>query len=847
MRQFYSLSLALVFGLLFSTINTVAQTLPATPCNFMQRVGSFTSANGAEISAFDPVSKRLYTVAGAVVEFQQMSNTGSLSAGGVLPLSFTPPATANAVPNSVAVSNGIVAVSYAIVSQATNAQQPGRVAFYNASTGAFLNVVEVGFLPDMVTFTPDGTKVLTANEGEPNSYNQPTSFDPEGSISIIDISGGVAAATVQTAGFTSFNSQIAALRAAGVRIYGPNATVAQDLEPEYITISPDGTTAVVTLQENNAIAIVNIPTATVTSIVPLGLKNHNLPGNGLDASDRDVNFPNSGSTGKINIQNWPVFGMYQPDAIAQFTVGGQTYYITANEGDSRDYPGYSEERRVGASNYLLDPTVFPNAATLKLNQNLGRLTVTIAGGDIDNDNDFDRIQVLGARSFSIWNASGTLVYDSKDEMEVITSILTPSTFNSDGTAATFDTRSDNKGPEPEGVAIGVIDGVPYAFIGLERVGDILVYNVSNPAAPVFVQYINTPEDLAVEGVTFIPADKSPTGKPLVITSAEVSRTISVYEVNVPSVTVTETSGIANNDGIICEGATVTLTSTGNAPYLWSTGATTQSITISPTATTTYSVSSCYLSASTTITVNRANNCSITAVPSNNIFTGGVPTNIYLGYGPQSVTLNVNAADAGAPYTYTWSGSYLSNNNTANPVFTPLLPGNFTLTLTLTNQFGCTSTCSITICVTDIRVPGTDGKKVYVCHAPPGNPAKAKTIEISVNAVDAHLRNQPDSRLGKCGTTPCSSNAPGRFSNEITGTLLLKALPNPTSNSFTLQLQSNKSETAEIRVMDMQGRIVFSKRVASNSIVTFGNEFVSGIYLLQVNQGAEIKTMKLVKQ
>jgi hypothetical protein len=575
------------------------------------------------------------------------------------------------------------------------------------------------------------------------------------------------------------------------------------------------------------------------------------PLNPLDASDRDVNFPASGSTGKINIQNWPVFGMYQPDAIAQFTVGGQTYYITANEGDARDYTGYAEERRVGVtgpSGYTLDPTAFPNGATLKLNQNLGRLTSTIAGGDIDGDGDFDRIQILGARSFTIWNSSGALVYDSKDQMEVITSILTPLTFNSDGLAATFDTRSDNKGPEPEGVVIGEINGVPYAFIGLERVGDILVYNVSNPAAPVFVQYINTIEDNGVEGLTFVSAANSPTGKPLLVTTAEVSRTLSVYEVNIPSVTIAETSGIANNDGTICEGASVTLTSTGSAPYLWSTGATTQSITVSPTATTVYSVSSCYLSASTTVTVNQANNCSITAVPSNNIFTGGVATNIYLGYGPQSVTLNVTASSAGAPYTYAWSGSYLSNSNAANPVFTPLVAGNYTLTLTLTNQFGCTSTCSITICVMDIRVPGTDGKKVYVCQAPPGNPSKAKTLEISVNAVEAHLRNQPDSRLGQCGTIPCGSNNPSRFSNDITtGNLMLKALPNPTNNSFTLQLQSDKSETAEIRVMDMQGRTVFSKRVAANSFVTFGNEFVSGIYLLEVKQGAETKTMKLVKQ
>jgi Esterase-like activity of phytase/Secretion system C-terminal sorting domain len=1277
MRRFFTrLKLLSAMVILTGTVIVNAQTLPNPSCNFLQRIGGVASTIGAEIPAFDPESKRVYSVAGSVIEYFTMSNTGTLTLGGTLPIGFTLASGTNALPNSVAVSNGIVAASFAIVNATTNAQLPGRVTFYNAATGAVLNSVETGYLPDMVTFTADGKKLLTANEGEPNSYGQATSFDPEGSVSIIDISTGATTAIVQTVSFASFNSQAAALRLLGVRIYGPGASVAQDLEPEYIAISPDGTKAWVTLQENNAFAVVDIATATVTSILPLGFKDHSavavssfnsyqftnlpvlgttlggqninlggfsglhfegyaangnlkfvtntdrgpngepvsdkrpfllpafapeivrfelnpangvinitqriqlqnptlnlltglpntaiagntstpfndeapinllnaslpldplggdlegvvvapdgtfwmvdeyrpaiyqfsstgvmlkryvpqgtaaaagqpagtfgtevlpavigqrrqnrgfegialqngkvyafvqspirnpaslsnatlnnsrniriveldpvtettrqflyimdnpnlggatntrpdkigdavaftngqflvverdddaidsdpleliekkvyrfnlggatdisafsglvaLPGGGsktidqmttaelasvnivpiqkflhvdlakagyntnekveglalispdsiavindndfnvgaspidfttgtfgpspniepivlgiiktkalnpLDASDRDVNFPNSGSAGKINIQSWPVFGMYQPDAIAQYTVGGQTYYITANEGDARDYTGYSEERRVGATGatpYNLDPTAFPNATALKLNQNLGRLTSTIAGGDLDGDGDFDRIQILGARSFSIWNSSGALVYDSKDQMEVITSLLTPATFNSDGPAASFDTRSDNKGPEPEGVVIGEINGVPYAFIGLERVGDILVYNVSNPSAPVFVQYINTPEDNGVEGLTFVSAANSPTGKPLVITTAEVSRTISVYEVNIPTITVAETSGLSNNDGTICTGASVTLTSTGSAPYLWSTGETTASISVSPASTTSYTVTSCYLQASTTITVNPVNKCSITAVPSSDVYTGGVVTNLYLGYGPQQLTLSTTADASGAPYTYAWSGGALSNYNTANPVFTATTAGSFTFTCTITNQFGCVSTCSITVCVTDIRVPGTNGKKVYVCHAPPGNPSNTKTLEISVNAVAAHLRNQPDSRLGKCGETPCGNKVAGRFSNEIiTGTLMLKALPNPTSNSFTLQLQSDKSETAEIRVLDMQGRTVFSKRVAANSFVNFGNEFVSGIYLLEVKQGAETKTMKLVKQ
>ncbi|MFC4263057.1 choice-of-anchor I family protein [Ferruginibacter yonginensis] len=480
-----------------------------------------TSINGAEISTYDAATKRIFTVAGPALEYYTLSNTAQLSTPTNIPFGFTPPAGTNAVPNSISVKNGVVAVSFAIVDATSNAQQLGRVAFYNAATATYITDVTVGYLPDMLVFTNDGTKILTANEGEPNSYGQGNSFDPEGSVSIIDISAGVNNATVTTAGFTGFNGQIAALRAAGVRIFGPGATVAQDVEPEYISFSTDGTTAFITLQENNAVATLNIATATITNIYPLGLKNHSIAGNGLDVSDQDG--------GTINIQNWPVMGMYQPDAIASFNVGGTNYFITANEGDSRAYTGFSEEVRVGAAGYVLDAATFPTATTLKQNANVGRLQVTNATGDTDTDGDFDQIQVFGARSFSIWTNTFTQVFDSGDQLEQITKAQNPASFNSDGTSASFDTRSDNKGPEPEGVTTGMVNGVLYAFIGSERTGDVFVYDISNPLAPVFKQYIDNPADVAVEGILFVPAAESATGKALLIVSAENSKTVSVYE------------------------------------------------------------------------------------------------------------------------------------------------------------------------------------------------------------------------------------------------------------------------------------------------------------------------------
>jgi hypothetical protein len=214
----------------------------------------------------------------------------------------------------------------------------------------------------MLTFTPDGRRVLVANEGEPNNYNA-GNIDPEGSVSIIEIpAAGVQAITqanVRTVDFRSLNGQEAALRARGVRIFGPRATAAQDLEPEYITVQGD--TAYVVCQENNAIALIRISTATLIGIRGLGLKNHNLTGFGLDPSDRD----GAGGTGAINIAPRPVFGIYQPDGIAAYSVGGRTFIVTANEGDARDgYAGTNEpDIRAGAPSIRLDPAVFGDTFT----------------------------------------------------------------------------------------------------------------------------------------------------------------------------------------------------------------------------------------------------------------------------------------------------------------------------------------------------------------------------------------------------------------------------------------------------------------------------------------------------
>ena len=478
-----------------------------------------------EISAFDPTSKRLFSIN---LNLRQLD---VLDLGAPETPVLVQSVPLGGKPNSVAVSRGVVAVAL----EGAVKTDPGSVKLFS-TTGMLLNQLTVGALPDMVTFSPNGRWLLVANEGEPNSYNQPDSVDPEGSVSVIDMRGDVTGLTqgdVRTAGFTVAIPQE---NASSIRVFWPNASLAKDLEPEYIAVSRDSRTAWVTLQENNAVAVLDISSAMFTKIIGLGFKNHLEPANQLDASDRDV--PGSSNNGTINIRNWPVLGMYQPDSIAAYRVKGKTYLVTANEGDARDYTGFSEEARVGS--LTLDAASFgsqgfPDVTTgndgLRNNDHLGRLTVTTTLGNTDGDPEFEKLYVFGARSFSIRNAEGELVYDSGAELEQRTAALVPSSFNSNGTADTFDTRSDNKGPEPEGLALGKIGGRTYAFIGLERTGGIMVYDISDPQSPQFATYATTaPTDLSPEGLLFIRRKDSPNGKPLLVVSHEVSNTVTIFEI-----------------------------------------------------------------------------------------------------------------------------------------------------------------------------------------------------------------------------------------------------------------------------------------------------------------------------
>lgn len=530
------LARAVCAGMLASSMLAVAAPAASPFQVKLAPLGSYASGlfdqAAAEIVAHDARTQRLFVVnaASGLIDVLDVRNPAqptflfNVSLGGTV--------------NSVAAHQGLIAAAVENVDRTA----PGRVAFFTAD-GQVLAEVGVGAQPDMLVFTPDGKRVLVANEGEPSDDYL---TDPEGSVSIIEVPANpklLGPQHVRTARFDGFEQ---GKLDPAVRVFGPAGSVAQNLEPEYITVAGDGRTAWVALQEANAIAILDIDAAEFTAIKPLGFKDHMAPGNELDVSDRD---------GAIRIGNWPVKGMYQPDSIASYQRGGQTFIVTANEGDSRDWSGYSEVSRLRSlpkplcedgpqiQAFLADnPYGIGTIAQLRDNANLGRLNVTTATGLREDGSCYEEIYAFGARSFSIWNANLEQVFDSGADFERQIASVAPATFNANHTANEFDVRSDDKGPEPEALAVAPLFGRIYAFIGLERVGGIMVYDVTNPKAPALVQYLNYRDfgaapgtvealDLGPEGIRVIAPEVSPLpGVPLLVVANEVSGTTTLFRI-----------------------------------------------------------------------------------------------------------------------------------------------------------------------------------------------------------------------------------------------------------------------------------------------------------------------------
>ena len=531
--------------------------------------GEFGSS-AAEIVAHDPKTQRLFVVnaqRGQVEVLDQASfaPTGDQPVLARLVTAGAPAADGStvdvgAVANSVAMrSDGLVAVAV----EAADKVSAGWVVFFDgrAKAPTALAALRVGSLPDMLVFSPDGKRLLVANEAEPaDDYflpGSPAASDPVGSISVIDVSTpavrkakGASQSLVRTAGFEAYEAGGTRPLPEGVRVFGTNpehgSPVARSLEPEYLTVSADGRTAWATLQEANAIAVVDLASATVRDLLPLGTKDHAAPGNELDPSNRD---------GGARIASWPVRGLYQPDAITSYTAGGATYLVTANEGDAREWTvedpatgedvGYVEAARVkdlAEAGRICEGVLTPEQLA---DPQLGRLNVSTASGLRAGADCFEELHAFGARSFSIWTAEGDLVFDSGSDLERITARALPDGFNASNDDQEVDGRSDDKGPEPEGVVVGKVGSRTYAFVGLERVGGLAVYDVTDPAAARFATYANardftadldTPQgqaqagDLGPEGLAFITAANSPTGQPLVAVGNEVSGTTTLYAV-----------------------------------------------------------------------------------------------------------------------------------------------------------------------------------------------------------------------------------------------------------------------------------------------------------------------------
>lgn len=456
---------------------------------------------------------------------------------------------------SIAISGDLMAVAVPADVKTDN----GYVLFYNGldtSAPVFLDSVVVGALPDMVTFTPDGGKVLVANEGEPSDDY---TIDPEGSISVINIlASGEPEETASSVSFTGFNGSQDDLVAQGMMFPNPSGrtikgvdiatTVAQDLEPEYITATND--VAYVSLQENNGLAILDLEELTV-EIIGLGVKSW---------ADLNIDIQEDGSVSFGQYDG--LYGVYQPDTIANYSWKDATFIVTANEGDAREYFFDSADEATCLSEGGLefdeddgclafidevkveDLTAEANSelADLQANGEADDLRVTNAMGDADGNGEYDAAYAYGSRSFTIWDQNGLAVYDSGDDFERITASVHGASFNNGDDANEGDSRSENKGPEPEALTVGVIGDRTYAFVGTERMGGIFVYDVTNPYDVQFADYIINRDltegleatdvigDLAPESLVFVSADDSASGVPLLLVGNEVSGTVTVWQI-----------------------------------------------------------------------------------------------------------------------------------------------------------------------------------------------------------------------------------------------------------------------------------------------------------------------------
>ena len=421
---------------------------------------------------------------------------------------------------SVAVSADGTKLAAAV--QAEGYADNGRVAVFTCNADGnltFEQAYETGVQPDMVTFTPDDSRILTANEGEPREGYADGAVDPAGSVTVITVADG----TAVNVDFTAYDSNEERQKLIDAGIVMKKDTIpSEDLEPEYIAAGND--TAYVTLQEANAIAVIDLGSLKVTGIYSAGYEDYSTTAVDIDKKDEAYNPAVYES----------LRGIRMPDGVALYSVDGVDYIVTANEGDSREWGDYlnEDERDFG------DGQTSPTGKITAENSGLTGKVVFFDSSDYDGlDSGLD--YVFGGRSFTVFRAdeSGlTEIYDSGSDFEAKTAEYIPENFNCSNDDKSLDDRSGKKGPESESITVGTVGERTYAFIGLERVGGVMVYDITDPAETVYVNYINSrdfSEDIAgddsPEGLCFIPAADSADGNAYLLAACEVSGTVAAYE------------------------------------------------------------------------------------------------------------------------------------------------------------------------------------------------------------------------------------------------------------------------------------------------------------------------------
>ena len=506
---------------------------------------SLDGEGSGEIATFHPGSKRIFATNGIKnsIDIFDISNVAAPKKVGSLSLSpYGNDVTSVAAGRDVVVAAVLVTETFSATGAPSTPN--GKLVVFDTNGKVLSSPDILGVLPDSVTFAPNGTTALVAIEGQPvcakddpaTTAKEDTDYskasDPEGGVSIVDLTNP-AAPVVKFAGFKQFN--VAQMKAKGIAVSSVVNNVAKDFEPEFIT-AVDNKYAYVTIQEANAIGKLDIEAASFESVTRAF--ESKLSVIARDTSDRD-----SGA-GPRNYAN--VVGASQPDAIASFKVGSGHYFVTANEGDAREYTCLNDDQR--GSSLKVDTRRFPNWSTLSANAALGRAKVNPTIGDRDGDGDIDTIHLRGSNSMTMYR-NGIALWDSGellDQIQIkafgVANINGSHSLSSDKSTMNYvgQDRSDDKGSEPEGVAVGMVGNTRVAILGLERMTALAVFDITQPRSPVFQEWLQmlpakaTPakdvKHWSPEGIVFVPADKSPSGKALIITSYELSGSISIHQI-----------------------------------------------------------------------------------------------------------------------------------------------------------------------------------------------------------------------------------------------------------------------------------------------------------------------------